>query len=136
MKRILSWVVLYLISVIISLLTSLVVGVAGYVLGLVSELNTFLQIAIYILGGTTFLSLVFAPVYYGTMLTVFACEAIRPSKKGTRYIVYSIWMLISNIIHIVVGLSNHTFHFNAMIMCIYYIMLIIYGKNAALENND
>jgi hypothetical protein len=135
MKRFLSWVVLYLISVIVSLVASLVVGIGYYLLGLVSELDTLWRIATYLLGGSAFLGFIFAPAYYGAFLSVLASEAIKPTKKGTRYCVLSILMLISNAIYIIVGAIQGTFFFNSIIMCIYYIFLIVLGREATSERD-
>lgn len=134
MKRFLSWIVLYLISIIVSLLTSLAIGFGAYLLALAHELNTFLKIIIYIFGGSTVISLIFVPAIYGSFLSVAASEAIRGTKKGTRYYVIATYMLLSNIIYVVIGLTNNALHLNAIIMCVYYILLIIWGRNAALEN--
>ena len=134
MKRVISWVVLYLICVLTSLLTSVVVGFGGYLFELVCELNTFLEIIIYIVGGLTFLSFLIAPAYYGAFLAVFASEAIKCSKKGTRYYVIAIYHLISNIVYIVLGFANGTLPISTIIMCLYYILLIVLGRNALLEN--
>lgn len=82
MKRILSWIVLYLISLITGLLTSLVVGIGVYLLGLINELNTFIRIVIYLFGGATFLSFLLLPVHYGSLLAIMASEAIKKQKKG------------------------------------------------------
>lgn len=141
MKRILSWIVLYLITVVIELLTSVVVGLGGYVLGLVGELNTFLRLIIYLVGGTTFLSFLFLPTYYGFIFVIFASEAIKKSKKGMRYTVFGIYCLIAEIVFIINGLASHTFLLSnlilSIIMCIFYIALIVAGATTAKENaND
>ena len=136
MKRFISWIVLYLISVLTSLLTSLVIGIGGYIFSLVSSLNAFLEIIIYIVGGTTFLGLLISPAWYGAFLAVSASEAVKRSKKGTRYFVLSIYMLISNVFYIVAGLIGGTLHLNSIIMCLYYVILIIAGKNAITESDS
>lgn len=136
MKRIISWIVLYLISCVIGILTFLVVGLCAYLLGLINELNTVLRLLVYMIGGSTFISLLFLPVRYGSFLAVVASEAIKESKKGLRYIVFSTYMLISNTIHIIAGINEHTFHIDTIIMCIYYVMLIIVGRETAAQNNN
>lgn len=134
MKRVISWVVLYLICVLTSLLTSVVVGFGGYLFELLGELNAFLEIIIYIVGGFTFLSFLITPAYYGAFLAVIASEAIKCSKKGTRYYVLAIYSLISNVVYIILGLANGTLPVSTIIMCLFYIFLIVLGKNAVLEN--
>ena len=140
MKRILSWVVLYLITVVISLLTSVVVGLGSYIIGLVNELNTFLKLIIYFVGGTTFLSFLLLPTYYGFIFVFWATESIKKSKKGLRYIVFGIINLIAELFYIVSGLVEHTFLFsnliNSLIMCIFYIALIVAGSTIAKDNTN
>lgn len=134
MKRFFSWIVLYLISSLTGILTSLMLSLGAYVLDLMSELSTFWRIVIYFFGGTSFLSLVFFPVYYGVFAAISASEAVKPSRRGLRYIVFSIYMLITGIIYIITGLTEGTFHLNTIIMCIYYVMILIFGKEASLNN--
>ncbi len=136
MKRVLSWVVLDLISVVVSLITSLIIEISVYILGLIGQLNIFLQILIYIFGGATIISFIIAPMHYGAGFAVFACESIKPTRKGTRYIVFPVYMLIASVINIVLSLKNQTFSLNMVIVCIYYIMLIIYGKESVEEKED
>lgn len=136
MKRVLSWVVLYLISVLTSLLTAVVVGFGGYIFGLVVELNAFLEIIIYLVGGITFLSFLITPAYYGAILAVFASESIKHSKKGTRYYVHSIYNLIGNIVYVIVGLANGNLLISSIIMCLHYIFLIVLGRQAVLDNES
>lgn len=136
MRRIVSWVVLYLISLLVSLLTSLVVGLASYALDFIQNLNTFLKIICYLFGGTTLLSFLFIPAIYGSFLTVFAVESIHNSKKGLRYIIFPVYMILTSIIYIFIGLREDTFYFNQIIMCIYYILLIINGRTTVAETQS
>lgn len=136
MKRFISWLVLYLISLLTSILTSLVVGIGSYLLGLVNELNTFLRIVIYLFGGTTFISFLFLPVYYGSFFAITASEAVKGTKKGTRYYVFATYMLISNIIGIIIGLTESTFHISYVIMCVYYIALIVLGRELTSKGDE
>lgn len=129
MKRLAAWIVLYLISVVVELVTSVVVGVGRYILSLIGELNLFLRIIIYLLGGSTFISLLFLPAYYGALINVSLCETICESKKGTRYLVFTIYMLITNIIYAVMsGSSDLAFYINIIIMCIYFILILFLSK--------
>lgn len=45
-------------------------------------------------------------------------------------------MLISNVVYIVAGLIGGTLHLSSIVMCIYYIILIIAGKNAITESDS
>lgn len=140
MKRILSWVVLYLITLVVELLTSVVVGIGGYLLGLVSELNAVLELICYIIGGTTFVSILASPAYYGFMLVMWASEAVKKSKKGMRYILFGIYFLLAQIIYLINGLASHSFLFSnlilSIIMCLFYIALIVAGATIAKDNTS
>lgn len=136
MKRVLSWIVLLLISCLISLLSSFVGMIRSYIFSFINELSTFLRVLIYVFGGTTFFSLLLLPVHYGSLLAISASEAIKNSKRGMRYVVFSVLMLITNAIYIIIGFTKSTFYINAVIMCIYYVMLIILGREIAFENAD
>ena len=131
MKRFLSWIVMCLISVVVSLIASLLVGLGGWLIGIISHLSVFLQILCYLVGGSTLLSLIFLPVFYGPPLTVMASEAVCPTKKGTRYKAYAILMLITYILDIIIGLNNGHFNLATIVMCIYYIVLLISSKEFA-----
>lgn len=81
MKRVLSWIVLLLISCLISLLSSFVGMIRSYIFSFINELSTFLRVLIYVFGGTTFFSLLLLPVHYGSLLAISASEAIKKLKK-------------------------------------------------------
>ncbi len=136
MKRILSWIVLIVIGYVVSLLTSLVMGLGAYVLSLIDGLNTLLKILIYLFGGATLLSIILAPIYYGSMLAVPASEAVKESKKGTRYIVYSVYNLIASIAFIIMGFLQGEFRLQPLLMCIYYIAILVIGKNIVSEKYE
>ena len=128
MRRFLSWVVLYLASCLTNIIMFVVLSIAAYLFGLIDTLNMFLRILIYIIGGSTLLTLIFFPIHYGSILTVSASEAIKESKKGTRYILFGIIMLVWSLFGIFYGIAKGTFHAGYIMMCIYYIMIIITGK--------
>lgn len=136
MKRILSWIVLYLISILTGLLTSLVIGVGSYILGIINDLNTFWKLIAYFFGGTAFLSFIFLPIHYGSSLAVFASEAIKNSNKGLRYIVFSAYMLITSVVYIIIQLNKGIFALNVILMCFYYIALMIIGKSINDNGKD
>lgn len=136
MKRFLSWIVLIVMGYIVSLLTSLVMGLGAYIFALIDELNAFLKILIYLVGGTTLLSILIAPIYYGCMFTVPASESVKKSRKGLRYIIYSVYNLLMSVVYIILGFAQGEFRLHSLLMCIYYIAILLIGKSAALENED
>ena len=122
---------MYLISVVVGILASLLVALGGWLIGIINDLSVFLRILCYLFGGSTLLSLLLLPVYYGPPLTIMASEAICPTRKGTRYKVYSVLMLITYVLDIIIGLSNSYFNLATIVMCIYYIVLLISSKEIA-----
>ena len=135
MKRVLSWVVLILISGLIGLLTTLVACAGDFLLDIVHELPAFFKLIAYLLGGTTFLSFLLMPAYYGTSITISASEAVKKSKSGLRYIVFSSLMLIGSIIEIIFEIQqNGSFRISLISMCIYYIFLFYIGKSTPKNN--
>lgn len=136
MKRILSWIVLYLISILTGLLTSLVVGIGSYILRIVNDLNTFWKLLAYFFGGTAFLSFIFLPIHYGSSLAVFTSEAIKNSNRGLRYIVFSAYMLITSVVYIIIQRNKGIFALNVILMCFYYIALMLIGKSINDNGKD
>lgn len=133
MRRILSWVVLVLISWLVAVLTSVVIGVSVHILDLIDTLGTFLKVVIYIFGGATLLSFILLPVHYGSYAAISVSEAIKSSKKGTRYIVWSVFMIIMSIISTAIVFAKGTIQINYIIMCIYYIELIVINNRVRDE---
>lgn len=127
MKRFLSWVVLYLVSCVTGLFTFLVLRGGFYILTLINDLSSFWRVVIYLFGGLTFLSIIFTPIYYGSVLTVLASEAVKNSKKGVRYIVFSIYMLITSVIYTIIRMHQGSIPIVVIVMLIYYILLMIVG---------
>lgn len=109
MKRVLSWVVLFLISIVVGILTSVVIEIVVYLFTLIKELNTFLKLISYLFLGTAITSLCFVPAHYGSLLAVSVSEAIKESKEGTRYIVFATYMLIVCILNVVKAFYEGTF---------------------------
>ena len=125
MRRLLSWFVLCIISWLVRICTTLVVLLGAYVTYLIDELNLFLKILIFLFGGSALISILFLPVFYGSGLAFTASESICESKKGTRYIVLSIIMLLSLVIGTILGFFEGRIRVDHIITCVYYISLII-----------
>ena len=88
MKRFLSWLALFGCYVVFTTLASLDMALLRYIIGLYSQLSPFLKLVVIFFGGSAFIGLTLAPLYYGIPLSWAASEAVCPSKKGTRYIVF------------------------------------------------
>ena len=136
MRRFLSWVVLYLICCLTSLVEAVACKFGAYLLYLVNELSVFWRLVAYLFGGVTFLSIITLPIHYGSYFSFSASEAIAPSKKGTRYIVFSVYMLIISVIYTILEAMNGTFHASVVLMCIYYITLIVLSRDICSQDAD
>lgn len=128
MKRILSWIVMFLLSVLANTCTSLVIRLCGWFINLTNVMNLGPRIVCYLFFGTTLLSILFIPAVYGAILTSSASEAVCPTKKGTRYIVYSVLMLVLCVYDFVVSFQSNVWDVGALLMCIYYIVLLISSR--------
>lgn len=126
MKRVLSWLVLAVCYFVLCVIANLDVALLKYLIGLYSELSAFLKLVIIILGGSFFAGLAIAPALYGVPLTVALCEKIHPSKKGARYIVFGIFVLLCCLFEAIT-----TFMLRDILIGIYGIALIITGANIA-----
>ena len=92
--RFISWVVMVICSAVVFLIAEFLIWLVSLAAGAISTLSTFMQIVIYLFGGTTLLGIVLAPLLYGGMLTVLVSEAVKPSKAGKRYKVFSILIIV------------------------------------------
>lgn len=92
--RFLSWVVMVICSVVIYYIAVFLIWLVTLAVGAISTLSTFLQIVIYLFGGSTLLAIIIAPLQYGGILTVSASEAVKPSRNGKRYKVFSILIIV------------------------------------------
>lgn len=135
MRRFLAWIVLCIITLIVDMLSALVMVLGGYLFDLIGELNAFLQIIIFLVAGSTILSFLILPAFYGPPLAVSASESISKTKKGTRYVALAVFMLIWSVLRISYDLTHHDFSLNLLVMCLYYILLILYGRGAVSEGD-
>ena len=138
MTRFLSWIFMFIFGWLVGMFTSLVVGISTYLLRLIGELDTIARLACYLIGGSAFISFIFAPICYGAPFCVHITESISKSRRGIRYIIYPIYMLITSIFYIIYKTNNGYFPINCVIMCIYYIAIILIGRNISLgrDNNQ
>lgn len=103
MKRFLSWLTLIGCYLVVCIWVSIVLSIAWNLLSLYATLSAFLKIIVTVIGGTFFLSLLFAPVFYGASFTVALSEKVRESNTGMRYIILGIIVIISCILEAFTG---------------------------------
>ena len=132
MKRFLSWVVLILFYFLFAVVLGLDQLLLGYVFNLYDQLGAFMKLVVIFVGGTFIGGLALAPLFYGIPFTYAASEAVCPSRKGVRYIVWGIFLVGGTIFSL---LTN--FYWSALIarifVAIYGVGLIMYGNS---HSND
>ena len=122
MKRFLSWLTLVVGYLIYELVIVLDLFFITYLLSLYDELSAFLKIIVIILGGSFALGLIIYPIIYGATFTVEFSESLYESKKGTRYILSGILILIITILDII-----DDFSVKYIFILIFGIILIYFG---------
>ena len=126
MKRFLSWLTLIGCYIAFCLIVSLDMALLRYIAGLYYQLSAFLKLIVIIVGGSFILGIALAPLWYGIPLTYSASEAVCPSKRGARYVVMGVLILVSCVLEIISG-----FMLRDILIGIYGIALIIYGRSQA-----
>lgn len=124
MKRFLSWLTLIGCYIAFCLIVALDMKLLSYISSLYHQLSAFLKLIVIIIGGSFIFGLAVAPLWYGIPLTYSASEAVYPSKRGDRYVIMGVLILVSCILDIVLGFSIRD-----ILIGIYGIALIIYGRN-------
>lgn len=124
MKRFLSWLTLIGCYIAFCFIVSLDMRLLAYIAGLYGQLSAFLKLIVIIVGGSFILGLALAPLWYGVPLTYTASEAVCPSKRGDRYIVVGVLIVVSCILEIILG-----FMLRDILIGIYGIALIFYGRS-------
>jgi hypothetical protein len=90
MRRFFSWLVFVLLYSIVCKLGGLVTTLAFLFIDWLGDKSTGLLIFLILIGGTLLLGLLFLPFTLGIPAVVMSSESICPSRKGTRYLVWSI----------------------------------------------
>ena len=118
MKRFLSWLTLVGCYLLFSLINMLDLLLLSFISDLVTSLPAFLKFLTILIGGTFILGIAIAPLWYGIPLTVAASNSVHQSKKGTRYKVFGIFIIVITVLSFLSG---------DLIDVIKYIDHLIYG---------
>lgn len=134
MRRFLSWIVLCAVSLLVEIVLSMAVRLGWYVVGLIGKLGTLLQIIVILFAGTSILSFFVFPVSYGMILALKASEAVCPTRKGTRYVLLGVSMLVIDLLCFFIDIVfRRMLSLNYLVACIYYIMIIFTGREYAKD---
>jgi len=134
MKKVLASLVLVGCYLAVIVLEELACRGAMWFLDELSALSIVAKIILIFFGGSALLGLVFTPVFYGSMLTVLASEAVSPSPNGTRYIVFSTIVLTLTVISFFsLLLIKRTLNIACIFVVLYCIALLIMAKDLREE---
>ena len=126
MKRLFSWLVLYIEYCIVVLLVHLLLFLVGEFFNFTDNFNLIIRLIIYAIFGSTILGLLFVPFMYFPILIISGSNAICPSRTGKRYRVFFAIMLAHNFLSMVSYLSHGEFFsmITSIILCIFSIVTI------------
>ena len=124
MKRLLSWLTLVGCYIVFCLIVALDMALLAYISSLYYQLSAFLKLIVIIIGGSFILGIALAPLWYGIPLTYSASEAVCPSRRGDRYVIMGVLILVSCFLEIISGVMIRD-----ILIGIYGVALIFYGRN-------
>lgn len=135
-KLVLSWIVMVLIFFIALFIFSLLIDLGRTILDAVSEWPLIIKVVAFCLGGaTTLFGLIIAPIWYGIPALVAISESICESPKGTRYVVFGVFIAIDYLLSFILNLINyHSFSMTHLIIGIAGIALAFF-RNRLFKNN-
>ena len=131
MKRVLSWFVLLITCFIVLLVVHFSYIGTLYLIDFFWHNNLFVKILLFAFLGSTVFGWFCAVIFYGATLSFFASEAVYPSKKGTRYLVYSVVMLVLYLICMLIEFDTRQ-----IIMSIFYVVLLIISQSEIKETGN
>lgn len=122
LRRILAWIVLWVLIWAGAALGILVIDLAMYVTNAVDDFSHVLYILLLIVFGTAGLGIIFFPLCYLSPMVVVLSEQISPSSKGFRYIV----VCVLGIVRTVYLITQCEFSFNPeLFVRIYYLIYFL-----------
>ena len=134
-KRILAFIVLYLLSLATRFVTYFYIRFLSWVLGKIYDLSKLVYYVILFLGGASAFGLLIWGFILGSHVMYALPEKIIPSKKGTRYMVLGIGIavfyllsLISMIAGIATDRSGQQYLWH-IIVIIFFTLFAFYGRS-------
>ena len=135
MKRFLSWVVLIACTAVVYFVQTIAYRIAMYIIQWFLNTSAFMRIVAIVFGGGTILALASLPIIYGSTLSVIASDAVFPSRRGLRYIIWgTAYLMICLASAVLLYVFNKSLNVTAIAGALYAIALIVIGnKNKELE---
>ena len=134
MKRFLSWVVLYLLSLVLRFLAFQYLRLVFYIHGAIYDFSRVLYFIIIYGGGCIGLGVMITGLVAGGKMMMSLSEKVMPSRKGTRYLVLGIIEIVvylGSIITMIAGIAEDRSLFQYawhIIMLIFYAIFAASGK--------
>ncbi len=134
MRRFLAWLTLVGCWWLFSLIVALDMLLLTYLLSLFVELTTFLKLVVIILGGSFFLGLAIAPLWYGIPLTLYLSQKVCPTRYGDRYVIFGVLICCSAVGEIIISLLLLPYvHFFFWPYFLYGLLSVIYGLAVLIQ---
>lgn len=133
MKRVLSWVVLIICTVVVYLVQTLAYNIAMYLIQWFFNSSTIMKVILVLFGGGTILALAYMPIVYGASLSVLASELVCPSRNDLRYIMWGTAYMLLCIVSFAVTLLVGSFNIATIAGALYGLALIIIGAKHRKE---
>lgn len=137
MKRFASWPVLIVFYVLVCFLFSLETNYIVSKFVDFSELALWRKIFYILLPGGAIIFTITMPVMYASVFTTSLCDKIHQSKKGSRYFVFGIFIVVScsiSVISSIFDLANsYGYIIRDLLVGSYGAFLIAYGKSRKNE---
>ena len=130
MKRLFSWLVLYIEYCIVVLLVELLLLIVGEFYNFTNNFNLIIRLVIYCIFGSAILGFLFVPFTYFPALVIWGSNAIYPSRTGKRYRVFFAIMLLHNFLLMFSYFYHGEFWsaISALILCIFSIITIAVSR--------
>lgn len=137
-KQFLALLILFISFLIVSIMASLVFRFLLWAISEMSKMSaSFHLVFLLFVGGSTFIGIALAPLFYGIPLAIGISESIAVSPHGLRYIVFSATTIVFCGLVIAVNLVyRNTWAFVYIYMIIFSIIVGIFGVNVNKSKNN
>ena len=122
LRVLLAWIVLAVCYFIFCLIAALDISIIKYIISLYSQLSPFLKLVVMVIGWSFFIGITVTPAVWASQLTIVLCDKIQPSRRGLRYIIMSILVILCCIFEAISGFMPRD-----IIIGLYGIIILIAG---------
>ena len=135
MKKLFACLVLIICYVVVATLETLACQAVMWFIGEITQMSTLAMVLVLVFGGSMLLGIILAPIFYGSMLTILASEAVDKSPSGTRYWIFSaIVMVITLVCFVGYLILMSTINIPSLLVLVYCVMLLVGAKGIRDES--